>query len=801
MNIRFLLFVISMTLMLFFVNKYFTSDKKPAQKELAAKAEMREEKPATPRSISPKSLPLSPIYKDLQGQEVVAWTLIGGDNSYLTIASASDLPQEGYVQDRKGMLREVRLAISAKDVGDMALYTYSSNPEIVSTFPPQVGVQAVQLLTLEGTPNVVGADYEAGKIVAKAEEIKVNAIVLAESNGKYLPIGLYDVNSDRLISFSSLSDYKAITTYQVTEVAQDASKEEKFYVLENESIQLVFSTVGGAIAEVNLPFKSETNSSSVVLPINFDRIIDKNYTSNARFPSRPYFTYKDGLSQITSPSQGGYYPLLRRGIEKTKGTPSHPNDPRFYAFNTLSDDLATANIIYRVVSFDGESIQFEGREQNRRIIKTYRLPKKGQEAPYCLFATIKVDGDSRDLWVTSGVSEVELISGSPAPEIKYRTVQNNKSVVEKLSLPKTATTISTIEPDWIANSNGYFSLIFDPISEIGTGFQANYVPGNTDPSRIVMIDAQNDLYPASKYPGYAVHMPLKRSSAPMEFRLFLGPIDHDILKRVDATFTNDITGYNPRYTEVESFHGWLSFITEPFAKFLFLIMNGFFKITGSWGFSIILLTVVLRIMMYPLNAWSIRSNLKLQEISPKLQKLQEKHKKDPKRSQMEMMQFYKEHKVNPFGGCLPLIMQMPFLFGMMNLLKSTFSLRGSSFIPGWINNLTAPDVLFSWSYPIPFIGTEFHFLPIILGLVMFAQQKLSQSKHKGPLTEQQKQQQKMGTMMTIVFTVLFYKFPSGLNIYWLSSMGLQILQQWYMSQKSKKGGKPSRQVTIEPKKK
>jgi len=191
------------------------------------------------------------------------------------------------------------------------------------------------------------------------------------------------------------------------------------------------------------------------------------------------------------------------------------------------------------------------------------------------------------------------------------------------------------------------------------------------------------------------------------------------------------------------------------------------------------------------------------EIVEEVKKLVKKYKKDPKRVQVEMMQLYKEHKVNPFGGCLPLIIQMPFLFAMFNVLKSTFSLRGASFIPGWIDNLTAPDILFSWSYPIPFIGTHFHLLPILLGVVMFFQQKLStsQNKNKAVLTDQQKQQQKMGSIMTIVFTVLFYKFPSGLNIYWLSSMSLAILQQlWAAKRMQKKMASPT-EVVVTPKKK
>lgn len=110
---------------------------------------------------------------------------------------------------------------------------------------------------------------------------------------------------------------------------------------------------------------------------------------------------------------------------------------------------------------------------------------------------------------------------------------------------------------------------------------------------------------------------------------------------------------------------------------------------------------------------------------------------------------------------------------------------GPLFIPGWIDNLSAPDTLFCWSKPIIFFGNCFHLLPLLLGIVMWVQQRFSSTAPKDPklMTEQQKQQRSMGNVMAIVFTVLFYNFPSGLNIYWLSSMSLGILQQWYMKKK------------------
>ncbi|MCB1212774.1 MAG: membrane protein insertase YidC [Chlamydiia bacterium] len=214
-------------------------------------------------------------------------------------------------------------------------------------------------------------------------------------------------------------------------------------------------------------------------------------------------------------------------------------------------------------------------------------------------------------------------------------------------------------------------------------------------------------------------------------------------------------------------------------------MKIFYAFTGSWGISIILLTVALRIMLYPLNAWSIKAMAKNQEIAPQIAAIREKYKKDSKRMNMEIMEIYREKGVSPLGGCLPLLIQMPFLIGMFDLLKSTFALRGASFIPGWINDLAAPDVLFSWSHHIFYIGNQFHLLPVLSGIVMFLQQRMTTAGSMDPnrMTAEQRQARAMGTVMTATLVVLFYHFPSGLNIYLISSMLLGIFQQWLTTRK------------------
>lgn len=574
--------------------------------------------------------------------------------------------------------------------------------------------------------------------------------------------------------------------------------QEEFYVIENEYQQLVFSNIGGALAEINLPFKSTEHPESVVLPIEFDRLLAKNSPNNDLFPSSPYKKWSPtGTESLSKRQLGGYYPLLRRSIEGTSSHVSKKLSPSFYGLNVYSTQGEESGI-YHVTRLEKSLIEFQSTSNNRKITKTFSFPQNSKDAPYFFDLKIKVEGDARNLALSSGIPEVELISGSWTPTLKYRMSHNDKVKIEQLDLPKTAKAISSVYPDWVSNSNGFLGLIIDPLDEIGPGFTARQVSGDEAPSRITLIDKAYDLYPAKDYPGYMVSLPLRAGNDTVSFRVFAGPLETDVLKIADITFADPANGYNPDYVDTQSFHGWFAFISEPFAKFLFFLMNIFHKVTHSWGFSIILLTIALRLMLYPLNGWSIKSMSRMQQIAPQVTAIQEKYKKDPKRAQLEVITLYREQGVNPLTGCFPILIQIPFLIGMFDLLKSTFELRGASFIPGWIDNLTAPDVLFSWSYPIYFFGNSFHLLPILLGVVMFFQQRLSGTGPKDPnlMTDQQRQQRFMGNIMVVVFAVMFYKFPSGLNIYWLSSMLLGILQQWFMTRKLPK---PSKVVVLHKK--
>ncbi|ASD30623.1 putative inner membrane protein translocase component YidC [Chlamydia abortus] len=609
---------------------------------------------------------------------------------------------------------------------------------------------------------------DEGKVYNKDSQVYGTSLVFWRSGNEYLPLGIYNSKEERLESLD-LPMTKAAIFSNSRETNTDTHSGQ-YFVLSNEYMQLVISQESGAIEGINLPFSSE-DSKSIVNEIGFDRDLKSQVPSEASFPGLPSVGPNN---QIVSDTIGGYYPLLRRGIlsDSKKRTPAS-----YHALNIVSgrDLVNPVTSGYRVSVFNSNVLELESYDGS--IKKTYTFP---EQQPYAFEVAVGLNRSSDDMWITSGVPEVEIMSNTFSPAIKYRVIKKNKGQLDKVKLPQSKDPLSLrsgVYPQWILNSNGYFGIILSPLTDIPAGYAAAYVSGNSVPTRLSLLYPKNQAYPASKYPGYETLLPLPKEEGTYRFLVYAGPLAEPTLKALDRAYTNP-KGENSQYLDCITFRGLFAFITEPFAALLFIIMKFFKMITGSWGISIILLTVFLKLLLYPLNAWSIRSMRRMQKLSPYIQEIQQKYKKEPKRAQMEVMALYKTNKVNPITGCLPLLIQLPFLIAMFDLLKSSFLLRGASFIPGWIDNLTAPDVLFSWTTPVWFIGNEFHLLPILLGVVMFIQQKLSALQKKGPVTDQQRQQEAMGTMMALLFTFMFYNFPSGLNIYWFSSMLLGLIQQW-----------------------
>lgn len=207
-------------------------------------------------------------------------------------------------------------------------------------------------------------------------------------------------------------------------------------------------------------------------------------------------------------------------------------------------------------------------------------------------------------------------------------------------------------------------------------------------------------------------------------------------------------------------------------KLLIKVLTFFYDVTGNYGVAIIFLVIVINMITYPLTYKNVKSMRHMQSVQPHMAKLRETHKDDQKKLQAEMMKLYRENNVNPMGGCLPMLLQMPIFISLYVTLARTPMLKGSNFL--WIKDLSLPDALFSFSKTLPVVGDSFNLLPILMMIAMVIQQKISMSARSGSgeKSPQEEQQQKMMIMMPIVFGFIFYSLPSGLVLYWTVNTAL-----------------------------
>lgn len=215
-------------------------------------------------------------------------------------------------------------------------------------------------------------------------------------------------------------------------------------------------------------------------------------------------------------------------------------------------------------------------------------------------------------------------------------------------------------------------------------------------------------------------------------------------------------------------YGWLWFISQP----LFKLLKWIHSFLGNWGFSIIVITFIVRGIMYPLTKAQYTSMAKMRMLQPKIQAMRERLGDDKQRQSQEMMALYKAEKVNPLGGCFPLIIQMPIFLALYYMLSASVELRHAPFIL-WIHDLSAQD--------------PYYILPILMGATMFLIQKMS------PTTVTDPMQQKMMTFMPVIFTVFFLWFPSGLVVYYIVSNTVTIIQQQLIYRGLEKRGLHSRE--------
>jgi YidC/Oxa1 family membrane protein insertase len=293
--------------------------------------------------------------------------------------------------------------------------------------------------------------------------------------------------------------------------------------------------------------------------------------------------------------------------------------------------------------------------------------------------------------------------------------------------------------NFLALRDRYFCLIVEPDSKGYSGFSRKT---NVQTAEIGFVTPEWTIPPG----GEVVQ----------NFKIYLGPQD-----------LRSITGISPQWSAVINY-GIFDFISQLLLQLLEFI----FRILHNWGWTLVVFSVVIYLLLYPLTLKQMRSMKEMQVLQPKIETLRKAYKDNPQKLNKEIMELYRAHKVNPLGGCLPLLLQMPIFFALYQVLMRSVELRGAKFL--WIKDLSEPDRLFQLPFSLPVLGNEFNLLPILMTIGMFIQQKFSMAHASGDAAEQQKI---MLIVMPLMFGLIFYRMPSGLVLYWFINSSLMLFSQ------------------------
>ena len=304
------------------------------------------------------------------------------------------------------------------------------------------------------------------------------------------------------------------------------------------------------------------------------------------------------------------------------------------------------------------------------------------------------------------------------------------------------------EISWVALNNKYFSILLKPYQFGSLSFTER-------------ID-KNNLAAGLKTSTLAISA---GSEVSHQYLYYIGPINIPMLKEYGMGLEESVD---------YGVFGGISILLLNILKF-------FYKIFHNWGVSIVCVTLLINLILYPLSKKSYTSMRQIQELQPHMEKLRQIHKDSPHKLQKEMMELYKKYKVNPMGGCLPLFLQMPIIFAMYQTIMRSIELKGANFL--WIKDLSQPDAV-PLPFSLPFIGNSINMLPLFMVIAMIIQQKFSPLSRGQSQTEQQKQQQQMMLFMPIIFGVIFYSLPSGLVLYWLINTILMMVNQYRVMKKT-----------------
>lgn len=417
---------------------------------------------------------------------------------------------------------------------------------------------------------------------------------------------------------------------------------------------------------------------------------------------------------------------------------SYPNHMSVFRQTAVADGLDPTRHIALVSESGG-----------MKLTKTYSL----DEAGYVLRVAHTVQNTGADAVAPLVYLQLMRNGDRPPGESKfYQTfigpaVYTNEGKFQKIDFGD----IEKNKASHVKNANdGWFGIVQHY-------FVSAWVAKNDAPREFYTRRIENNLYSVGLIQALPVIAPGAQQTH--EAVLFAGPQIQETLAAL-APGLDLVVDY-----------GWLTFLAKP----IYWLLEQLYDIVNNWGWAIVLLTVIIKLIFYPLSAASYKSMAKMKAVSPRLLKLRELYANDKGKLNQAMMELYKTEKINPLGGCLPILVQIPVFIALYWVLLASVEMRNAPWIL-WVNDLSAPDSLFG---ELPFIGMPIGLLPILMAITMFVQMKLNPPP-PDPI------QAKVMMAMPIVFSVFFFFFPSGLVLYWLVNNVLSIAQQWYVMKQIEK---------------
>jgi len=414
------------------------------------------------------------------------------------------------------------------------------------------------------------------------------------------------------------------------------------------------------------------------------------------------------------------------------------------------------------------------------VKKSFTLSDQSWVVGYELESSL-LNGTNSTILFSSGINESESSNNwGLTRNPRLLTIKNGKDL-EKLNKKIDRKSFSG-KFDWVAMNSGYFLVAAMPVS-----LQEGSVEALSEKVTLAEKDKPGNLIFSFAHSAVAVN-------GKANYNLYMGPSQLKDLKELKAGLEKTV------------FSGWAWFFGANhwfpmISEFTLWLMNIFFAVFHDYGIAIVLITVILRLVTYPLTQSSMKSMAKMRDMQPKLQAIQTKYKNNPQMLQAKMIEMYREEGVNPLsslGGCIPMLLQMPIMIAVYNVVSKAVELRAqSTVLVPWIHDLSQKEALIQlpFTIPVPFSAgyDTVAILPLIMSVLMFFQSKMSMAKVNMEDPNQRMNQLMMLYMMPVMMFFMFYNMPAGLTLYFTFSSILQIVQQFFVDRAS---GKKESSVTV-----